>query len=389
MKKKKSNSLDVSLPRTVTLHKKFAYLKWIAIVSLILCPVAGCGSSNRAANTKPAVFEGFDNRPQVRMGCLASPTIGTRFVEYTNLGKHGYTKSSSESNGIVYTCRAGHIDIAHLRNNADRTAYLAALTHKYLINEKTAFMFTAEASSRYFVEIRYPSHWNKLPQKEKNRIADEVAIGLGQYFAYTASVWHEVLTWFGYKSTGFYPEFPSAFSWEDIYSDLLGTHIGAHALRDTEHTYDEAVTLLIEQVLERLGAQPRKTAKEASEKLKGQWFSGGPLFVDMKKRNFDVGLVDGYVTPLTLPYGCQSSESEVNLLAVPKADFLADYGLSIKLEIEPREWEKSTIFKIVYPNDSPGRKRIEPTIHFASIMEYIRQSAAKKYGQDANLSNLQ
>ncbi len=115
MKKNGSNSLDVSLPRTVSLRKKFAYLKWIAIVALLLCPVAGCGSSNRADNTKPAaVFEGFDTRPQVRMGCLASPTIGNRFVEHTNLGKHGYKKSDSGKNGIVYTCRAGHIDIAHL-----------------------------------------------------------------------------------------------------------------------------------------------------------------------------------------------------------------------------------------------------------------------------------
>ncbi len=34
----------------------------------------------------------------------------------------------AEGNGILYTCHAGHIDIAHARKAADWTGFLAAVT---------------------------------------------------------------------------------------------------------------------------------------------------------------------------------------------------------------------------------------------------------------------
>ena len=56
---------------------------------------------------------------------------------------------------------------------------------------------------------------------------------MGPYMAYTMVTWHEILTWFGYKSVGIVPEYHSSFSWEDTYSNLLGTVLAARALRDT------------------------------------------------------------------------------------------------------------------------------------------------------------
>ena len=54
---------------------------------------------------------------------------------------------------------------------------------------------------------------------------------------------HEILTWHGFRCVGFLPEFLSAFSWEDSFSNLLGTVVASKALRDTEHPYDEAMTI--------------------------------------------------------------------------------------------------------------------------------------------------
>jgi hypothetical protein len=40
----------------------------------------------------------------------------------------------------------------------------------------------------------------------------------------------------------------------------------------------------------------------ASEKVRGEWYAGEVVYmVNMKKRNFDIGLDDGYVTPTLVP----------------------------------------------------------------------------------------
>ena len=331
----------------------------------------------------------FDGAPRPRLGCYPSSTGGTKFLKPGHLGSHRYRFSLAEKNGIVYTCSAGHIDVTHLRIAADWTAYLAAKSFNCLMQNKPGLSFELNADrSKYFVRIRYPEPWIKLPEKDKEEIAREVSIRLGQYLAFTATTWHEIITWFGYKCVGILPEFPSAFSWEDSFSNLLGTHIAVQALRDNRHTFDDAMTLAIDRELERLGIQSRQTAKEASNRVRGDWFSGYVLFlVSMKKRNFDIGLDDGYVTPTIVSSICRCGDAIPKPYPVPSLDFLSLYGFSVKLEIEPRESEKSKVLKIVYPNAKERKKRIEPAVHFARIMDYIEKDAAEKYGEDLVLTN--
>jgi hypothetical protein len=148
------------------------------------------------------------------------------------------------------------------------------------------------------------------------------------------------------------------------------------------------MTLAIDRELERLGIQSRQTAKEASKRVRGDWFSGYVLFfVSMKKRNFDIGLDDGYVTPTIVSSICRCGDAIPKPYPVPSLDFLSLYGFSVKLEIEPRESEKSKVLKIVYPNAKERKKRIEPAVHFARIMDYIEKDAAEKYGEDLVLKN--
>jgi len=320
--------------------------------------------------------------PRARLACYASSTIGTRFIDPKDLGSHGYRHSWSEKNGIVYTRKAGHIDIAHLRKTADWTAFLAGETFQKLMNNQTEFSFKLREPSLYFVQFRYPQYWQRLSWQKKEQIAYDISIRLGQYFAYTACSWHEMLTWFGYKAAGFYPEFPSAFSWEDMFSNVLGTHIAFLAIWDTEHAFDEAVTLAIDRELNALQVQPKHIAIRAAEAVRGRWFSGDFLFVDLKRRNFDIGLDDGFVTPWIVPSvsGCDSAEAQS--FPVPNLNSIFDYGFSVKLEIEPKEWEKNQILKIVYPDLKQRKERIQPAIHFAPIMKYIEQDAVTKYGFD-------
>jgi len=325
-----------------------------------------------------------ETRPRGRIACLASSTIGTRYPNPKRLGTHGYRINASERNGIVYTCKAGHIDITHVRKLADWTAYLAAEVREKLRSGETEFSFKFKEPSRFFVHLTYPEDWQDRPGQEKERIIHDISIRLGQYFAHTEGIWHEILTWFGYKSAGFIPEFPSAFSWEDSFSDLLGTYVGAIALRDPEHEFCEAVTLALNRELEKLAVQPRRTAIRAANQVRGRWFSGDLITISMKKRNFDVGLDDGFITPWIVPSvrGCEAAQAQP--YPVGNLDFLSKYGFSLHLEIEPRELEKGKILSAVYPDKNAREDRVVPAVHFAKIMDHIRNDAIEKYGPDVD-----
>jgi len=344
-------------------------LRLFSMISLLLFSFAANGCQ-------------FNGAPRPRLGCYPTATVGTNFLDPEYLGPHGYNFNWSEKNGIIYTCKAGHIDVAHLRIAADWTAYLAAKSFTCLMKSDAGFSFKLNADrSVYYAQITYPENWQDLSQKDQERIARDISIKLGQYLAFTTTTWHEIMTWFGYKCMGIFPEFPSAFSWEDSFSNLLGTHIAAEALRDSEYKFEEAMTLAINQELEKLGVRSRYTAIRAAENARGVWFAGDLLYlVDMKRRNFDIGLDDGYVTPTIVPHtpGCERIQAQS--YPVPNLDFLIEYQFSVKLEIELREWEKDKILSIVYPDAKNRKSRLEPVAHFARIMNYIQEDAVTRYG---------
>lgn len=326
--------------------------------------------------------------PRLRFGSYPTSTVGTTFLGPEDLGHHRYSFGLSEKNGIVYTCKAGHVDIIHVRIAADWTAYLTRRSFECLSKGESecAFHFKPDIS-KYFVKITYPENWKDLPRKDREEIAAGLSIELGQYLAYNMTTWHEILTWFGYKCIGFFPEFPSAFSWEDSFSNLLGARIAAEALRDTENEYDQAVTLAIDRELKKLDVQSSQTARYAAESVKGKWFSGEVLYgVQMKKRNLDIGLDDGYVTATVIPGLRQCGEVEAQSYPVQNLDSFTKLGFSIKFEIEPQEWEKDRILRIVYPDAGTRKGRVAPDAHFALIMKHIEEEAINKYGFDVGAS---
>ena len=65
----------------------------------------------------------INNAPRPRMGSYATSTPGTTFIDAMQLGNHNYEDFWSENNGIIYTCRGGHLDMAHLRIAADHVRY--------------------------------------------------------------------------------------------------------------------------------------------------------------------------------------------------------------------------------------------------------------------------
>ena len=318
--------------------------------------------------------------PRMRIGNLPTSTPGSNFLDPNKLGKHHYNFSPFERGGIVYTCKAGHIDVTHLRLNADYTKYLINKTRQTLTEKGDGYSFSLPFEvTTHKVAFDYPENWASLSQKEKENIAKEIAFETGSYLAFNAAVWHEIITWFDVHLVGIEPQFRSAFSWEDVYSNLLGTKLAVEVLKDTDNDYDTAMTSAIDSELRRLGVQPRETAIQATEKVRGKWFTGN-FIIDATKRNFDIGLDDGFVTPSIVPGICDSSEPEK--LPVPRIDKLSKYGFTMTYEIHPKEWERDQFLSIVYP-DGNG-KTIRPDEHFPIIIATLKKQAVEKFGYDVD-----
>jgi len=255
---------------------------------------------------------------------------------------------------------------------------LAYKLREAILENRTDFSYRMQEPSVYHVRIEYPENWKNLPQSTRDDTAREVSIDVAQYLTYTACAWHEMLTWFGYKKAGVYPEYVSAFSWEDCYSNALGCRIGVIALRDPNREFSEAVTQVLNRELQRLGVQPEPAAWKAGEAVHGKWFTGNFVYYHMVKRNLDIGLDDGSITPWLAPGMSACGEPQPENYPVPGPAFLKQYGFSVRFEIESREWERAKILPIIYHDGPKGF--IEPTRHFGPIMDHIRAQAVKRYG---------
>jgi hypothetical protein len=324
-------------------------------------------------------FTGCLGAPRMRMGCLPTSTPGGSFLEPDGFGAHsyGFAGAPFEGDGIVYTCKAGHVDITHLRWNADYTKYLKDKTKSALMRNKDGFSFRiVMEQSDHIIKFNYPASWEEMPEDEKERIAEEISMSTGPYLAYGATTWHEILTWSGTHYVGFEPEENSAFSWEDSYSNLLGTHIAVEAMQDTENSYDKAMELGIKRHMDELHIQPRKVALAAAEQTRGDWFVGN-FIVETKMKNFDIG-IDGEVTPTIVPgvQGCRNQEKPLPLKTF-NLDVLDKYGFEMTYQIKPNVFEAGKIYKII------GEKKVFPAKHYSMIIEDIkRQADAKGYKYD-------
>ena len=333
--------------------------------------IAGCGGSGGIRG------KSVTRLPRTRIGRYASPSVGTVFENPDNIGKHRYSGGSGGKKGIVYTCRAGHVDLAHARKSADWAAYLYRNFTDRMRRKVTEFSFKFREPARYYVELTYPANWDSLPQTQKDAVIKDVAATLAQYGAYAGTMFHEMLTWFGFKSTGIWSEFPSAFAWEDTFSDLFGTHMAGKAFRDPKRGYDEAMTIALENELKMLGVQPKKVAVRASKSVHGQWYSGDFMWINMKARNFDIGFDDGFITPWLVPGLTECSGAKPQAYPAPKLDDIRKYGFEVKVEVETSV-ARSKIYGIIWPDKSQRQKRLVPDLHFAKIMDFILKDAARR-----------
>lgn len=315
--------------------------------------------------------------PRQRVGAFFGSPAGIFYPDPENLGRHRFAPSSKEKTGMVYTCKGGFIDIGHLREAADRTAYIQDLLSDNLHRKKTEITFKVIEPSVYHVSLTYPPDWHCLEKKEKQALIEQVSIKMAQSFAHTSLVWHEILTWFGFSSLGIFPERISAFSPEDTYSDLLGVILGGRALQEPQ--YNRAMTLLLDKTLKELEVQPAETARRAEQEIIGKWYRGGfYFFVDMKKRNFDTGFDGRPIIPWLVPDICP--DAQPHPLEAPTLNSPTIGGFQAHLKIYPVEVERFKIYRIL--NLDPSQP-IEPEMHFPVLLMEIRQQEELRSGSAA------
>jgi hypothetical protein len=330
------------------------FLEWCVILLLALT-FSGCS---------------FTGSPRPRPGIYAAATFGVTFLDANSLGHHNYSSFWGEKDGIVYTCRGGDIDIAHLRIAADNTYYLYKKISKHLKSGDTVFTYKLNTDPSVFtVRIGYPPDFESLPKDEQNKIIEQVSLELAQLCTWYMVSWHEILTWVGMNVFFVAPQFHSAFAWEDSYSNLMGTIVGAKAIRRGGN-FNDAMTVAIKEELALLEPQSSKVAYHASDKMRNKWYTG---YVDVKMllRNMDMGLDNGHVSPALVPGVCPQAEP-MNY-PVPTLDTAKRYGFTIEIEIKPNGFTGHPCLSGIYSNGRHGP--IIPSRDLPAIMKCLEQQA--------------
>jgi hypothetical protein len=258
----------------------------------------------------------FNHPPRVIRVCCALGTDlrisiipGAKLNHLTSvelLGNHHYLGNNEENNGIIYSRRGGFLDLGHLRDYVDWTAYLYNLIKKSQQDGEILINLAFEAGEKS-LEI-------KVPSSEK----EEDLINLAGRIAYDLSIWHEITTWFGAEAVPLVSEKFSSFSVEDAYSNLLGTKIGAKAIM-SGLPYEQAVTKILKETLNELEAVSSKEETiQAEEVVRDVWWTRKKPLPNNKIMMLRHLGVYPSVTPLIVP-GWESKDSSVLKLEVPES----------------------------------------------------------------------
>ena len=346
----------------------------------------------------------FGNDFGAQLGSIPVPGYEITYtLDINTLGTHQFNKGalareprggkhilSDETSGIVFTCRSGFIDIAHVRDYADRTLYLASQIGR-LAATGGIVPLTGEGATRRIVVKPLDAD---LVRRHGVR---HVVVSLAEWLAFQAGVWHEISTWYGWASTPF-SERPSAFSPEDIYSNAVGVKIAGAIIRqpgaaDSELAYNRAMTAALKDALTRLGPLPQEASRRAFQYVDGIWWDSTRRVPDnqlVRHRSFNIGprlspwklfnAVDGEVLEALRKEFDPHCYGEWRRLVLEIPDRLGDVPFSrmATLEIEPGA--------VVVKNGFPFPRANRPTItqaDFPAVIAAIERAADAELGPGA------
>jgi hypothetical protein len=321
--------------------------------------------------------------PRDRVGALPFPGLLTHYkaADLNDLGVHRYgkvprlLKADETSGGIIYTTRAGFLDVAHLRITVDTVRYCVTHLRAAIDRGETVLPLKTLEGSTFHVTLRYPAEWRgALEGSAQKNLADKVTLRAGQWIAYEMMTWHELATWFGYCTVPFIDEKPSAFSYDDIISHVVGLRISDAVLTaQAAQTFDQAVTLALREQLAELGAVSPKQTDAAAAAVEGVWWTNGrPL-----RRQVDVG-EGGVVSPWLISALTEGKEGAPNEFQLPRLDDVdgMDFSSFVSVAVEPR-----ILAAIAMRAQLPARPQLfDVERDFPALIAVVRSQMEAKYG---------
>ncbi len=358
-----------------------AAVRWALLLALGLGLTACTSTGARLIDGRQQI-----ERPKYRIGVLPYPGLMSGLVmpDPDKLGEHSYVGfdgplSSEQGRGLLYTCNAGFLDLAHVRKSADWSRYLAREVRGALERGAAGIVVNAEEPSRYHLGFRYPAFWGGLAPADRRALIGELSIRLGQHLSELANAWHEIISFYGYNSTVFLSEKPSAFTYDDMISHMLGVKVAAMAMRDATRDYDTAVTYHLKAELARLRVVSADDAGRAMFAVQGLWWKGGAGAIrrDLRYAVSGEAIVPWLVRGLTF---CPDARPSAFALDDLKTVMGRDFTGFVDFAIEPNIPQARPIMAMF----SPPPEMIRPAEHFPAIIARVRAALVRQYGADVD-----
>lgn len=216
------------------------------------------------------------------------------------LGKHLYNDGSEwtskrifdlslEKNGLIFTDLGGFIDTAHVRDTADYTFYLFQQIHSKLGSGETLDLGEELRLRR----IYFPKRTTSLTKQQRQ----DLSLELASLLAFQLAQWHEIAQYFGYQSVWGISEEVSAFSPEDLYSNLLGAILAKNLLAKDPHLsalqFSQQLTLELKKSLIELKAQSKEKTQQTMQEKECDWWDNSKRVPNkwlVKKRDYQLSL---------------------------------------------------------------------------------------------------
>ena len=344
------------------------------------------------AHVRPCCSFGMDLK--VKVGAVTVPgyTKGN-IVGVDGLGRHEYDNgtvtlnerltslATIEGNGLVYTCRGGFVDVAHVRDNADMTLFLTTKIVAALPGPTVVTLEGDGATRRVAIKGVPPEAIERLGRWE-------TAAALAEWASFQISIWHEIVTFYGYESFPGFSEKVSAFSPEDLYSNAVGAKLAAGIVTTrrihTRDEWDDTLKAWIPVALEHLGAQPVDTSKLVMKALDGRWWDSKKELPDwtlVTKRKMDIGArvapwlyADAKLPPDSVIEAACSNRGLVLPLTVP--DHLGEVPIAeiATVDFEVKDWAPEALI----PKGSASRRLTNAD--FPRIVKAISAEMEKTLG---------
>ncbi len=294
------------------MHRGVTRFTAVALLGFGCVGTSGPGTSSSTAGLSPSGVD-FAAPSKLRPCCAFGTELGVgvaqvpvpmielaNVLEPHDVGQHRYDGGllspenpaqrgflSPERNGLIYTCRGGFIDVAHVRDYADWTVHLALRLEPFL-QSGVALVLPPEGGRRFVYLTALEPEWIS------RRGSWPLSVELAGWLAFQLSLWHEIAAWYGWSSIGLFPELASAFSPEDLYSNQLGIELAGRVLvrsrPESQASFNRDAALV--QVLSELEATSAADTRRALASVDGLWWDSRrrlPAADLVLRRNLDLG----------------------------------------------------------------------------------------------------